>query len=408
MLNRPALPSQSAVAPPVPPLAVRRQPTLPPLPSAPIRQTSSDELVDGLEVSLPAAEPRSASHGKRSFLRPFLLKSKKKTPANLGPLPPTPPRPSANRSPPPAPAIGSPDEDWTHVSPQLHAAHPVRSDTVMTDRSDVSAIVDEYLQDLKPELESPYEETAFIEESEGSNPVTHPLRQATIPDAPSQQVTPMGSPLTATPDTVSRAPAATIQTRQADHGPPVSVAQLSTPPISAIPDTPASPSAPTIAKVDSAFNDPSELHGTQGTASPPRSRHPDAERDSRRRREDDQHERHRSRARERDGGGRGTGDEDRRERLRRREQEHRRSDDKRERRSRKEREEPPTWLEGVFDGLPFGPNISTVSPYQISRQEQLMNVQVKVVDSVQRDWRLFMAELIALVGLAYVVQASGW
>lgn len=33
--------------------------------------------------------------------------------------------------------------------------------------------------------------------------------------------------------------------------------------------------------------------------------------------------------------------------------------------------------------------------------------QLRVLESVKTDWRIFLAELVALVGLAYVVQASG-
>lgn len=52
-----------------------------PLPSAPLRQSSSGEMVQDFDLPSPdqgGDQPRSAGRGKRSFLRPFLLKGKKK------------------------------------------------------------------------------------------------------------------------------------------------------------------------------------------------------------------------------------------------------------------------------------------------------------------------------------------
>jgi hypothetical protein len=90
-------------------------------------------------------------------------------------------------------------------------------------------------------------------------------------------------------------------------------------------------------------------------------------------------------------------------------------------------EKEDTWLEVVFEDLPFGPDKNMVSPpssslsfsfllflsstpvnVQSSCPRVNIDTQSRAMESIKRDYKIFLAEIIALVGVAYVIQRSGW
>jgi hypothetical protein len=100
----------------------------------------------------------------------------------------------------------------------------------------------------------------------------------------------------------------------------------------------------------------------------------------------------------------------------------------RARSSRSEKvEKEDTWLEVVFEDLPFGPDQNMVSAPSFSfflvpslslhlpspRCDLVIarpntDTQSRAMESIKRDYKIFIAEIIALGGLAYVIQRSGW
>jgi hypothetical protein len=157
-------------------------PLPPPLPSAPLRKTSSDELM--VNITLDPQPPKSAAavSGKKPFLRPFLLGGRKEVipkPPDL----PFPGRPAELR--PILPELNHvqrPLEDFkpmTYPDSKTHAAG-YRSVDTHHNGTRVAAIGDDYLHVQLPE--SPYEETAFISEDDP------PLPQLSRPSTAKQGV----------------------------------------------------------------------------------------------------------------------------------------------------------------------------------------------------------------------------
>lgn len=131
------------------------------IPSAPLRQTSSGELVDNLPIPLPdEGQPVSAGVGskaKKSFMRPLLLgKSKKKPTMKEG----------VERSPLHIPEMRHPPRNDRH---ETRVQKPDSGfQMIDTPQQSSRGIKDDYLHVEVPE--SPYEETAYISDNDHTAP----------------------------------------------------------------------------------------------------------------------------------------------------------------------------------------------------------------------------------------------
>jgi hypothetical protein len=435
----------------------------PALPSAPLRKTSSGELVAGIELPLPhlsggggsggeGGQPVSAGVGKRSFLRPFLLgggKVWKKVKSDASDT-------AMQRN-----VLA----ELNHV--QRHTENPVLSkekyrmvDTPVDakPRSKGTPIGDDYLHVELPE--SPYEETAYIsmddhehetrgretkemtvqpssksleiavlqgeaKRAEAEPGVMTPipprvarLRGDHTPSSPRGGVSRPGSPRTPitpglmadqsplTPTTVAPTPITAPLTPPSPAFTPTS--PTSTPPTPVLPATPITrledpiPVQPTLRDRDKPtekrrHRTPHE-HESSSRESRSRSKRSDDESRSRQHQHtDDGVRRHRHR----------DDDDDERRRAKRHERQ------KSKRQIARVRE---SWLEVLLQDLPFGPDkqmVSHISPrtpchLTVSMCRQAADDQFRALDKIKKDWRIFVAELVGLMALAYVIQASGW
>lgn len=367
----------------------------PPLPSAPLRASSSDELVVDLEIPLPAdltGQPKSAGRGKRSFLRPFMLKGKGKPPVDdqqhnvqdddeitrpglqfhhrAGIAAPAPAHTRNEVGEDVSYSKESPQElaqDRTHLPMPVRDPHqpmvevrPIREKVVF--RSDtVSNILDDYLDDNSQILESPYEETAFIS---GSIPKQHPLRDSTGPN-PIERLTESISPVfdleSPIDETDTHDRDEVLQ--EAEHHVSTSILLSQTPVGESEIE---SPQTPVTIETPQAENESEPVPVSSPSPKTPERHHKDKD-DSRHRTERSKRRSHRSKEGVDLESGKELKKERRRDKLidderqKRKARQERDSSKQRHTSKREAKVEEQQWLEVVFDGLPFGPSGTTVS-----------------------------------------------
>jgi hypothetical protein len=359
------------------------------LPFAPLRQTSSGELVAGLpdRRDPPSSARIEAKKSTKSFLRPFLLGGRKKK----GEMP-----------------AAAMHKSRREEGSEVHA---------------IGKMVDEHLQVELDTPESPYEERALIDrDGSEASPVWAPLAgkkgvsrrvaemrvDEGVPSSPGV-VTPTTAKVPLTPVTpISPVSPSIVDSPIPSPVPTPTTASRLTPvetdiPLNPEPTTPISPSlAPPAPSTTS----------TPISTTPTTTNKPSAHRERGHERGRDHHHRN--------------PDETSDERRKRKEREHARRKEvfEGEMRARSSRsaevEKEDTWLEVVFEDLPFGPDRNMVSPlflFQLHssslRCTRLVtrpntDTQSRAMESIKRDYRIFLAEIIALVGVAYVIQRSGW
>ena len=374
------------------------------LPSAPLRQTSSGELVANLpdRRDPPSSARIEVSKGKKPLLRPFLLGGRKKK----GEMP-----------------VAAMHKSKREGGSDVHSSEK---------------IVDDHLQVDLEIPEGPSEDLALTpnyHDGGEASPVWAPLvgKQGVskrvaemridevVPSSPGISTSDITNvPLTPiTPSTPVSPPIVNSPTPSPIPIPTTALIEL-TPletsrPITPVPITPITPSlANTIppSPIISTSSSPIPTTPTTTTKSSSR-REPGHERDR------DHH--HHRKPNETSG-----------ERNKRKAREQARREDgsegSRSRASQSEDvEEEDTWLEGIFEDLPFGPDKNMVSAPSFSsllvpslslhlsspRCTLLVprpntDTQSQAIESIKRDYKIFIAEIIALGGLAYVIQRSGW
>jgi len=377
-----------------------------------------------MNIALDSQPPNSAAavSGKKSFLRPFLLGARKKVTLTAPDLPFS-GRPAESR-----PVLSELNHIQRHAEDFKSVSSPTNR-TVDTPRAGtrLAAIGDNYLHVQLPE--SPYEETAFASEDD--------------PPALSQQSATLSSKRAMVKIGIDPAASMTVEVKPQD-GPreamiPVlpRVAQLrgttsSNSPISPSPlssslkSTGIDPQTPTptptarlpeVAQTPS----PSPTTPTPGTPAPapatpltsitpltpiippsPMTSPPRKERRERTERHErsERSAKESSKSRSTNKGSRSEGES----------RSHRRERDPTRVRTRsKPVSEEESWLEVLLHDLPFGPDKKMVSSsLPLSLREARANDQFQALESIKKDWRIFLAELVGLMALAYVVQASGW
>jgi len=440
------------------------------MPSAPLRQTSSGELVDNLPIPLTGqSQPVSAGVGskaKKSFMRPFLLgKSKKgltmkeeveRSPLHI-PEMRHPPRNDRHET-----RVQKPDsgfqmidtpqqsgrgirDDYLHVevpeSPYEETAYisdhddtaptPELSSRTMDDGAKAKEIPNEIV-DLRVDLEvkaltpvnatitpSPSPSPAAMNGQGKMNPNT--LAQPTspafgldspLPLSPANEVTPTtaipSSPVPPSPRSAPTPMTAIVQVSPifpatpsisvsplspltpltpliptAEHTPPLTPITISLTPIdqtaktASLPNTPLTPltsltSIPIPVQTAQKQQVEKDLSKPKGHSS----------------------RGHGARNRSKPKGEKGR----------------RKSKDEKHRKSQSPK--PPsaegdTWLELVFEDLPFGPDKNMVSPLFFFPQGKA-DKQYRAIETIKKDWKIFTAEIICLVGFAYIIQVSGW
>lgn len=437
------------------------------MPSAPLRQTSSEELVEDLALPLVGqGQPVSAGVGskaKKSFMRPFLLGKSKKGLTM---------KEEVERSPLRIPELRHPPRTEHHENPSDRPESGFQM--IDSSRQAVSGIRDDYLHVEVPE--SPYEENAYISDNDDTAPTPGlssrtidggaeaeeipnqivDLRvdlevkaltpvNATITPSPSPSLAAMNGQGQVNPNTLAQpiSPAFGI-----DSPLPLSLASEVTPttaiPSSPVPNssrsaptpmtaivqvspilpatpsrslTPLLPLTPLTPLVPTAEHTPpltpisiplTPIDQTTKTASVPNTpltpltsisipipttHRQQVEEDSSKPK------------------GRSSRDHSPKDRSRiKDDNERKRPKDKTSRKSRASNtlsEEQDTWLELVFEDLPFGPDKNMVSPLFFFPQGEADN-QYRAIETIKKDWKIFTAEIICLVGFAYIIQVSGW
>ena len=323
--------------------------------SAPLRQTSSGELIDNIpDRGQVPQSARIGGKGKRSFLRPLLLGGRKKKDESINMVMPS----AVNHVSRNAKEIDTSDSDM------------VDSPLALTQTPDgYVGILDDYLH-VGQDMESPYEETAFVSDDTKSpgwaplrgrskevlgseiepgidlsssgatfsipvtpNPTDSPIAIPTIASSPDS---PPPSPLVTPPATFSAPTPITAvvpitpETVETPSNPIIPMTPITQPaifptsPSIATPITPV-PDSPFITPVKSSFDQEQSMRSSEGK--------PDHNRVEELRDIDSAH----------------------RERVKR---------ERRSERARTSRKIEPeiSWLEMVFEDLPFGPDKNLVSP----------------------------------------------
>jgi len=435
------------------------------MPSAPLRQTSSGQLVEDLALPLIGeGQPVSAGVGskaKKSFMRPFLLgKSKKGLTMKEG----------VERSPLHIPEMRHPPRNEQHQEPPKRPESGFQM--VDSPRQAVSGIRDDYLHVEVPE--SPYEETAYISDNDDTAPTPGLLSRTIdggveVKEIPNEIVdlrvdldvkalTPVNATITLSPSPLPAAmngqgkvnPNTLIQPTSPAFVPPspgiaetpttaipsspvlnsprsaptpmTAIVQVSpilpaTPSISLSPLLPLTPLTPLIPTAEhtpplTPISIPlTPIDQTTKTASVPNTPLtpltpltsipvpvPTAQKQ--------QVEEDLSKPK-----GRSSRDHAPKDRPRiKDDNERKRPKDKTSRKPRASKtlpEKRDTWLELVFEDLPFGPDKNMVSPLFFFPQGKA-DKQYRAIETIKKNWKIFTAEIICLAGFAYVIQASGW
>jgi len=380
------------------------------LPSAPLRQTSSGELVANLpdRRDPPISARIEVSKGKKSFLRPFLLGGRRKK----GEMPAAAMPKSKREGGSEVHAIEKMVDDHLQVdfevpdNPQeTIASNPRHDSDGNDDGSGEASPVWAPLGKAKKGVSKRIAEMR-IDEVVPSSPGFVTPNTPNIPLTPITPSTPVSPPIVDSPPS---SPVPTPTTGLIELTP-----EEASRPITPVPITPITPCLANTTPSTSSSPIPTALTTTTRSSS---HREPGHVRDR-------DHHHHR------------TPEEssDERRKRKEREREHikreRGSEERRARSSEIEKvevEKEITWLEAVFEDLPFGPDQNMVSASSFSSllvpslslhlpsprctlvvPRPNTDTQSRAMESIKRDYKILIAEIIALGGLAYVIQRSGW